>query len=186
LAAFPTRRLGSFATDIEGILEDFGLEIIYRGSLGLPVEGYAARDPRYIVISEGWLHYIPRMRFTIAEELSHRILEFSLWNDGKKEIPSGARLHELSGRQFKDIESDAKALAGELLQPERLYKERFAHHEQEETKRNANVKGDQKLKNILRAVAEDFQVSPASAAFRGKVLNFIDGSTWSRLFPPIL
>ena len=78
LARFPTRRIGEFAIDIEGIQEDFDLEIIYRPGLGLDVAGYIARDPRYIVLNEFALVHLPRARFTIAEEVCHKILEWNL------------------------------------------------------------------------------------------------------------
>src|SRR5205807_7414019 len=98
LDAFPDRRIGEFAIDIEGIQEELGLEIVFRPGLGLPVEGYIARDPRYILINELALVYLPRARFTIAEEVCHKILEWGLWESHK--IPTGARAHELSDKQY--------------------------------------------------------------------------------------
>jgi hypothetical protein len=42
---FPKRRLG-LAIDIEGILEDMGLELLSRRGFRRHAEGYLARDPR--------------------------------------------------------------------------------------------------------------------------------------------
>jgi hypothetical protein len=88
LKKFPDKRLGDYAVDIEGIQEELGLEIIFRPGFGLPVAGYAAQDPRYIVLNELQLVYLPRARFTIAEEVCHRILEWDLWQHS--ELPAGA------------------------------------------------------------------------------------------------
>lgn len=115
LKRHPGRRLGDFAVDIEGIQEDLGLEILYRPSFGpLPVAGYVARDPRYIVLNEAQLLYMRRARFTIAEEVCHRILEWQLWKSS--EIPEGAHAHELTNEQYDRIEVDARRLAAEILE----------------------------------------------------------------------
>jgi hypothetical protein len=64
---------------------------------------------RYIVLNELQLVYLPRARFTIAEEVCHRMLEWDLWKSSK--IPEGAHAHELSDEQYSDIEHDARCLA---------------------------------------------------------------------------
>jgi Zn-dependent peptidase ImmA (M78 family) len=115
LEKFPNRRIGEFAIDIEGIQEDLGLEIIFRPSLGLPVAGYIAQDPRYIVLNELQLVYLPRARFTISEEVCHKILEWNLWDS--PQIPDGTHAHQLSKKQYDDIEVNARCLAAEILEP---------------------------------------------------------------------
>ena len=72
---FPKRRLG-LAIDIEGILEDMGLELLPRRGFRRHAEGYLARDPRIVVVDESIFAYMPRARFTLAEEVCHLILEY--------------------------------------------------------------------------------------------------------------
>jgi hypothetical protein len=105
LAEFPRRRQ-STAVDIEGILEDLDLDLLPRRGLKPHAEGYLARDPRTIVIDESILSYMPRARFTIAEEVCHLILEYKLWSGGR--IPEGASCHELSEKSHFFVEKDAK------------------------------------------------------------------------------
>jgi hypothetical protein len=50
LARFPNRRLG-LAVDIEGILEDLGLDLLPRRGIRPHAEGYLARDPRPLIPS---------------------------------------------------------------------------------------------------------------------------------------
>jgi len=45
LTKFPRRRLGH-AVDIEGILEDLGMDLLPRRDFRQYAEGYLARDPR--------------------------------------------------------------------------------------------------------------------------------------------
>ena len=79
LENYPSRRTG-YAIDIEGITEDLNFEIIYRPLGLLPYSAYAAQDPKYLLVNEADLGYLPRFRFTLAEEVCHRILEWKLWN----------------------------------------------------------------------------------------------------------
>ena len=71
LERFPGRR-AEWTVDIEGIIEDWGFEIIFRPMRGIPIEAYVARNPRYLVVNEDYIHYEARYRFTLAEELAHR------------------------------------------------------------------------------------------------------------------
>ncbi len=68
LAIFPKRRIG-LAVDIGGRLEDLGLELRPRQGVRKHAEGYLARDHRWIVVDESIFSYLPRARFTIAEEV---------------------------------------------------------------------------------------------------------------------
>jgi Zn-dependent peptidase ImmA (M78 family) len=182
LTRFPLRRRG-FAVDIEGILEDLGLDIIYRPSLGLSVEAYAARDPRYIVMQEDAMSYPPRGRFTMAEEVCHRILEYKLWEN--ETLPVGSKVHELTDRQHGIIEKNARGLAAEILQPEEIYRDRFGFHYARFDKQ-FSLEGDRLIRATIRAVAADFEVSMQSAAYRARVLNLIPVTQYKRVFPPML
>jgi Zn-dependent peptidase ImmA (M78 family) len=182
LKRFQSRRRG-YAVDIEGILEDLGLDIIYRPSLGLPVEAYAARNPQFIVMREDAMSYPPRGRFTMAEEVCHRILEYELWGD--ETLPEGARVHELTDKQHETIERDARALAAEILQPEASYRQRFEFHRAKFAKQ-LSISGDRLIRASIRAVAVDFEVSMQSAAYRARVLDLISATVYKRVFPPML
>jgi Zn-dependent peptidase ImmA (M78 family) len=182
LDAHPDRRIGEFAIDVEGIQEDLGLVIVYRPGLGLPVEGYIARDPKYIVLNEFALVYLPRARFTIAEEVCHKILEWGLWQSGK--IPVGARAHELSERQYRDIEENARDLAGEILEPEDIFRQRWEHHRL--ASEQAGRSGDRLIRAVAQATGDDFIVSPYAAGLRAKKLKLISPAEYRPNFPILL
>jgi Zn-dependent peptidase ImmA (M78 family) len=181
LEKFPNRRIGEFAIDIEGIQEDLGLEIIFRPSLGLSVAGYLAQDPRYIVLNELQLVYLPRARFTISEEVCHKILEWKLWDS--PQIPDGAHAHQLSQKQYDDIEVNARCLAAEILEPVAPFGERYESHR---TKcQSSGLQGDALIKSLVRATAEDFIVSPYAAAYRAKKLGLMSAAEHARNYPKI-
>jgi len=156
--------------------------MIYRPGLGLPVAGYIARDPKYIVLNEFALVYLPRARFTIAEEVCHKILEWGLWGSGK--IPSGARAHELSEKQYRDIEENARDLAAEILEPAAIFRQRWEHHSLVST--TAGRTGDRLIRAVAQATAEDFIVSPYAAGYRAKKLRLITPAECNRNFPILL
>lgn len=168
LSLFPKRRLG-LAVDIEGILEDLGLELLPRRGVRKYVEGYLARDPRWIVVDESIFSYLPRARFTIAEEVCHLVLEYKLWTGGQ--IPEGADCHELSEEQHFFIEKDATGLASALLMPTAEFSATF----------NARLRGLEAaggpavrvLRETVKQTADVFLVSPKAAGFRAKKLKLI-------------
>jgi len=178
LARFPSRRLGS-AVDIEGILEDLGMELLPRRGFRQHAEGYLANDPRIIVVDEAIFSYMPRARFTIAEEVSHLILEYRLWTGGK--LPAGARSHELTEEQHFFVEKDARSLASALLMPRVAYTETFSARQREMTSTGAPAITI--VREALRHTAEVFQVSPRAAAQRALKLKLISRDELRRLFP---
>lgn len=176
LSIFPKRRLG-LAVDIEGMLEDFGLELLPRQGVRKYAEGYLARDPRWIVVDESIFSYLPRARFTLAEEVCHLVLEYRLWAGGK--IPKGADGHELSEEQHFFIEKDATSLASALLMPVAEFVAAFNARLRELEATGApqfNL-----LRETLKYVAEVFQVSPKAAGYRAKKLRLIDHETLKAL-----
>ena len=82
------------------------------------------------------------------------------------------------------ISKSARCLAAEILQPEEVYRERFAHHEKR--LRAEGVTNDLLVKETIRAVAKDFDVSLHSAANRARVLKFLTNRRYDELFPTIL
>jgi Zn-dependent peptidase ImmA (M78 family) len=165
---FPKRRLGR-AIDIEGILEDMGLELLPRRGFRRHAEGYLAHDPRIVVVDESIFAYMPAARFTLAEEVCHLILEYKLWSGGR--LPDGADSHELSERQHISIEKDADGLASALLLPAGEFEAAFNAKLRELEATGApelNV-----LRETLRHVADVFQVTPLAAARRARKLGLI-------------
>lgn len=169
LANFPHRR-ASLAVDIEGILEDLGLDLLPRQGIRHIAEGYLARDPRIIVIDESILSYLPRARFTIAEEVCHLILEYELWHGGS--IPEGAQGHELSDKQHFFVEKDAKALASALLMPREDFSVTFRQRFRELV--SAKTTTESAVREALNFVAKQFEISPKAAFYRARNLKLLD------------
>jgi Zn-dependent peptidase ImmA (M78 family) len=178
LARFPKRRLG-LAVDIEGILEDLGMDLLPRRGIRPHAEGYLARDPRIIVVDEKIFTYPPRARFTLAEEVSHLILEYELWKGGR--LPVGADSHELSEQQHFFVEKDAKSLAAALLMPAAIFAEIF-NAKRRELEAAAAPEPDA-LRETLKHAGEIFQVSPKAAAVRARKLKLISLAELKRLLP---
>lgn len=177
-ATFPKRRLG-LAVDIECLLEDFGLEWLPRRGSRRYAEGYLARDPGLIVVDESIFAYLPRARFTLAEEVCHLVLEYKLWPGGT--LAHGASGHELSEKQHVFIEKDGSSLASVLLLPAPKFIASFNSklHELEATGApQLNV-----LRETLKHVADVFQVSPAAAGFRSRKLRIISAEILKGLLP---
>lgn len=171
LAAYPTRRLDR-AVDIESILEDIGLELIPRRGFRKYAEGYLATNPQIIVVDESIFTFMPRARFTLAEEVCHLVLEYGLLTGGK--IPKGAASHELSEKQHIFVEKDAKTLASMVLMPAAEFAAVFNTRLAEFTH---FVKPDTTLyREVLKRVAELFQVSQEAAFYRAKKLRLIPKS----------
>ena len=167
------------AVDIEGILEDLGMDLLPRRGFRQHAEGYLARDPRLIVVDEKIFTYPPRARFTLAEEVSHLILEYELWKGGQ--LPVGADSHELSEQQHFFVEKDAKSLAAALLMPAAMFCEVFSARRREFEVTGApafNV-----LRETIKHTAEAFQVSPHAAGMRALKLKLVTGDDLRRLFP---
>jgi Zn-dependent peptidase ImmA (M78 family) len=180
---FPSRRK-NFAVDIEGIVEDFGIDLLFRTMRGVPVEAYVPHATDFIVINQDYVHHRARYRFTVAEELAHRILEFNLLEPGKGQFADARRTHELTSAEYRAVERDAKCLAAEILQPEEDYRVRFVHHENRF--RVQGLTGDALLKAVVRSIAHDFDVSLHSSANRARVLGFVAQRRYDLLFPPLM
>lgn len=174
----PGRRRG-FAIDIEGIVEDYGITIVPRPISKLPVDGYVARDHRYIVINELQFRMPSRVRFTVSEEFAHLILEFQLWEGGV--IPKGAFCNQLDPDTWRAIESDAKRLAAEILQPQEVFKSRFTVHRSGLS--GAGMDDETATKVAIRKTAADLEVSNLSASYRARDLRLITSKMRDRIFP---
>ena len=161
------------------ILEDFDLELLPRRGVRRHAEGYLARDPRLIVVDESIFSYMPRARFTLAEEVCHLILEYRLWSSG--ELPAGADGHELSEQQHVLIEKDASELAAALLMPAAEFVATFNGKLRDLEATGApefNV-----LRETVKQVAEVFQVSPPAAGWRSRKLRLLSADMVRALLP---
>jgi Zn-dependent peptidase ImmA (M78 family) len=174
--------------DVEGIIDDLNFRIIPRrwnDSLG--VEAYVARDAAVLIVREELYSNPRRLRFTLAEELSHKILEYKLWEN--KVLPAGAETKDLSALQYREIEKDAKALAAELLMPKESFKAQFKKHSwnlmtqcpaKSETDRNWF------LTTLRDLLAGEFDVSILSVPVRMRDLHLIEASEYRRYLGPDL
>lgn len=165
----PHRRSGH-AIDVEGIIEDLGVDVIPRRGFRGYAEGYLASDPRFIVIDESIYSYMPRARFTLAEEICHLILEYRLWEDGS--LPEGARCHELSEKQHMLVEKDARSLASIFLMPESEFELVFRDKLRE--LQAAGVPTTKALQLARDHTAKEFDVSPQAAGWRAWKLKILD------------
>ncbi|MBL7647894.1 MAG: ImmA/IrrE family metallo-endopeptidase [Candidatus Hydrogenedentes bacterium] len=168
LDRFPDRRIGR-AIDIEGIIEDLGVDILPRQGFRRYAEGYLAADPRIIVVDERIFTYLPRARFTLAEEICHLILEYELWNN--KELPLGGSCHELTEEQHYAVERDAKTLAAMILMPDQEFESVFRDKVRE--LHAVGVKGSKALSIARNHAAEEFQVSPMTAGYKALDLKLV-------------
>jgi Zn-dependent peptidase ImmA (M78 family) len=171
------QRYGVCAVDIEQIVEAEGYDVLYRDSLGIDgLQGYTASGKKYILL--GWISIPRKIRYSIAHEYSHKVLEADLWTNGA--IPSGAHVHELSESQRKDIEENTWELAAELLEPVPQFVDRFNFHRSE-----ASKIGRESIAAIFTAAietAKDFDVIMAAAARRARNLGLISSEEHGRAF----
>jgi len=181
LHRFPDRRRG-YSVEVEGIVEDLGITILPRPISKIPIDGYVAADCRYILVNELQFRLPNRLRFTVAEELSHLILEFHLWENGK--VPEGARCHEISQETWRAIERDAKQLAASILLPEDVFQERFAFHYTD--LRSANIDEETSTKIAIKKTAFEMRASNRAAANRAYDLRIINDTQREHLFPVLL
>lgn len=169
LDRFSDRRIG-LAVDIEAIIEDLGVDILPRQGFRRYAEGYLAADPRIIVVDERIFTYLPRARFTLAEEICHLILEFELWQGGAL-VPGANLCHELTEEQHYAVERDAKSLAAMILMPEEEFSAAFTEKLSELQAKG--ISGARALAMTRNHVAELFEVSPQSAGYRALDLRLV-------------
>jgi hypothetical protein len=155
--------------DIERLVEQYGITVLVRQRLKEPVAGYLAKDPQFIVMPEWAYNYRPNLRETLAEELSHILLEHSAYK--LKALPVHAACHNLTPKQHFDIENNAHMLGSALLLPKPLFlshwwaaKAKFA---------DGNVSSDRLLHLCSNSVARDFQVLHRAVYKRAKDLKVI-------------
>lgn len=175
-------RVDGYVFDVEAVIEDLGMTILPRplGSVS-GVEGYAAADPKIIVVNEYIMLNAPRARFTLAEELAHRILESGIWGES---VPKRINPEEMDPDQYRALEKDAKALGVELLQPEQQYRELFHHHTSALGIEKPNAPEGWILRNAILFISGEFHVGFLTAMIRGRELELLTPAQLREYFYP--
>ena len=173
----PARQRG-YVIDIELILDDLNIDIVFRKGLNRFVEGYLSRDRHIIVMDETRFTNPTRARFTLAEEFCHRVLEEDLW---KNDDCEKHRCDRIPAAQHRLVEEDARKLAGALLMPRGDFTSLYSARAR--TLKNARASEQNVIRESLKEVAQLFEVSPFAAAFRALDLKLISRADLNRLFP---
>lgn len=170
LGRYARRRSGHFV-DIEAIIEDAEITPIpRRGGLHKFVNGYAATNPKYIVISESFASYPERYRSILAEEFCHIVLEYEIFKTGI--LPIDAQPHNLTFDQHQQIEHDAQYLARAVLIPKDslipLWREHF-----ENAPAGVRHAEDCRLIHCAESLESFFVVWPLTIAYRARDVDLI-------------
>jgi Zn-dependent peptidase ImmA (M78 family) len=173
LARFPSC-LKNGRLDIESIVEAFPLRVVPRpGLYKLTIlDAYLPHVGDVILIDADLSNDLPRYRLTLAEEISHRLLEPELWESG---IPEGANIYELDAQMYDDIEGDAYRLARAILMPDKSFRERF-------NLLKSQLSVDDSVKEVkdldcltIEILAKEFEVPFNDCASRCAVLGICKG-----------
>jgi Zn-dependent peptidase ImmA (M78 family) len=144
-----------------------------------PVHGLAEVADAYVPIKgkriyideDQYLSSSFRVRFTLAEELSHIILHVPLFV-GKSAEEVGEIQSQITDEDYQRMEREAKYMAGCLLMPAWTFTERFNHFYAIKLQQTANERNI--LLYVFRQVSMDFNVSCHSCAVRALKLDLID------------
>ena len=167
LARFPFA-LKNGKPDIELLVEKYPLKIIPRVGLNkmTVLDAFLPRNAGVMLVDADLETDLPRYRLTLAEEISHRVLEPDL---GKAGVPPGACIYELDPQLYDDVEGDAYRLALAILMPKLHFKERF------ELLKNQISAAAKEPKDInpltVEIVAKEFEVTFDACASRCRILN---------------
>jgi Zn-dependent peptidase ImmA (M78 family) len=158
---------------IEALIESTGYYIFQIPGLAEIAEAYIPAMPGYIFVDEEqYLNGISfRWRFTIAEELAHVLIHRPLF-EGKSSKEIIKIQDGYTDADYRIIEKNAKFLAGSILMPRGVFRERFAHFQALQSQRSANVLDI--LKYAVRQLSRDFNVSCYAVALRALHLEIID------------
>jgi len=173
-----SKRCNGPFVNIEAIIEDCGITPIPRRGIRKLVNGYAPKDPRFIVIDETYAAYPPMYRAILAEEFCHIYLEYDLLNS---ELPSDAHPHVMTFQQYKIIEGDAQYLSRALLMPKREFAKRWEVHfnSAPEDKRHS---ADMRLIYCAEVLENEFRLWPLLIAYRARDLKIISEDECSTCF----
>ncbi len=169
LSRFASRRIGPFV-NIEAIIEDSGITPLpRRGGLHKFVNGYLAKDPKFIVVPESYSSYPPRYRTILAEEYSHIVLEYDLLSKG---LPAESEAHCISFDQHQIIERDAQYLARAVLMPEDIFPQLWKQSFDNTPAAKCVVETDHYI-YCVDALEQQFEVWPLTIAYRARDLTLI-------------
>jgi Zn-dependent peptidase ImmA (M78 family) len=182
---YPKRVKGTFL-EIEELVDiDYGLRIEFRPwqyrVAAYKTRGFLCRDGKRLVINEYDASNILILRASLAHEFAHWILERPLWDQAK--AMDGSLSHQLSDEQHREVETDAHALAGELLAPRELFSKTYGAAIAKAEKRG--VDRDVATKMAIAELAKQFGVTASYSSLRAKKLGVISSATYRRCFPLI-
>lgn len=169
-----TKRNG-FSTDIEWLIEHFGITIVPRRGIRVWVNGYVPKDPRFIIIDELHATHLPTYRLYLAEEFCHIALEYDLYK--VVNLVGDAKPHEMSFEQYKIIENDAQFLARAILFPKQKFSENW------ELIYPSGI--DMREKCLIQSVKElekKFQSRYLAAAYRARDLGLMTAEECAEYF----
>ena len=173
-----SHRCSGCLVDIEGIVEDAEIEIIPRqGGLIKYVEGYAAHNPRYIIVPEVGMSYSPRYRPVVAEEFCHIVLEYDFLKCG---LPLEAHADGLTAQQHADIEADARYLSLAILFPRSKFT--IAFNQCLELRGKSSADRDKNIRACGETLENKFQVWSLLVGSRARDLALITPEECKRNF----
>jgi hypothetical protein len=170
LARFPSCRKNG-KTDIEAIVERFPIRIIPRPGLCklTLLDAYLPHIDDVMLVDADLANDMPLYRLTLAEEISHRLLEPELWASG---APPGANIYQLDPQLYDTIEGDAYKLAIAILMPKEHFSERFTALKREFSVNPAVKDADVQT---IDSLAKEFAVTFNGCAYRCEVLGVCRG-----------
>jgi Zn-dependent peptidase ImmA (M78 family) len=151
---------------VEALAERVGAELSYR-SLEGDISGLLYRDEGRKVIGVNALDGRARQRFTIAHEIGHLLLHPGHTVIIDKLVKVNFRATASMPVARREEEREANEFAAELLMPERLVKA-YA----------SDIVGESVLfskDDLVRALAQRFDVSPLAMEYRLVNLHLLDG-----------
>jgi len=150
---------------------DLGISVIsfsmLRERYGL--EAFLALGKKTIYIDTALMDsdaYINRYRFTIAEEISHRILHGDLFKNVENIEEYFSALDKIRHFEQAQMDKDAKYLASAVLMPTGIFTKLSTDYSTE-----LNGKGQILRYNVVKKLAKEFVVSTETASIRFEQLK---------------
>lgn len=181
LAKYP-KYIKGHEVQIEGILEQLGITPLPRPGIkkSTGVDAFLPRIKGVMIIDEDYGTDLPYFRLTIAEEISHLLLEPELWAQG---VPEGANIYEIDKNIYDNIEGDAYRMALALLMPRDQYVSRFQEHQAKALKTYPQNHYNVRMEYCIDALSNDFEVSFNGAASRGNQIGLFEGQIRKKELP---
>jgi Zn-dependent peptidase ImmA (M78 family) len=165
--------------DIELIVEQSEIFIVPRPGLSKQtcLDASLPRIDRIMFVDGELSSDMPMYKLTLAEEISHRLLEPELWEKG---VPEGADIFDLDADAYDHIEGDAYRLALAILMPQQVFVERFNCIKSELVADKCNGALDSLAVEMLN---KEFQLTFNACASRGRHLGICQADLKKRQLP---